>query len=119
MKQDYGINQIASDLATMLIQKGHFDNIKNKNVYATSALIHTEVSEYTQLYKRYGMAEAFKDDRAMEIADMVFRVLNLALMEGIDVAEAVRKKLEFNWSRPYKFGTAEEGGKPDEAKDHI
>jgi NTP pyrophosphatase (non-canonical NTP hydrolase) len=109
VSEDYGINQIASDLEEVLTAKGHTDFIRNKDVYAISALIHTEVSEYTQLFKKYGLADSFKEDRAMEIADIIFRALNLALMENIDIAAAIRKKMEFNQNRPYKFGTPEEG----------
>lgn len=108
MSNDIGINKIQAELKQLLTVKGHMEDILNKDVYAITSLIHTEVSEYTQLFKKYGLEEAFKEDRAMEIADIIFRALNLAIMEEIDIAKALQKKMDFNWERPYKFGTVEE-----------
>lgn len=67
--------------------------------------MHTEVSEYTQLIKRYGLDEAHRKERASEVADMVIRAMAFAILEGIDLEGEIREKMSRNFSRPYAYGT--------------
>lgn len=40
----------------------------------------------------------------IELADLVIRLLHFTSMEGIDLVEALRQKLEYNERRPYRHG---------------
>lgn len=76
------------------------------------ALIHTEVSEATQIVKREwtdAPSDELKARFAEELADVVIRVLDLAGCVGIELEEAVLHKLKANALRAFKYGTPEEG----------
>lgn len=75
-------------------------------------LIHTEASEAAEVVKKKWtfpptpeVAEAFAD----ELADILIRVGDLAGCTGVDIAEAVAKKMERNRLRPRMYGTPFEG----------
>lgn len=108
MEYELGLNELTREIERLLREKGFYENMIGKqDVYAMSALLTTEVSEYTQLFKRHGLDEAHRIEREDEIADIIIRTLNLAVLENVNVAEAVRRKMEYNWGRPYKYNTAE------------
>lgn len=62
-------------------------------------LIHSEVSEALEAYRN-------RDDEnfAEELADIIIRVLDLAIGQGVDIETAVLKKHNFNKDRPYRHG---------------
>jgi NTP pyrophosphatase (non-canonical NTP hydrolase) len=68
------------------------------------ALIHTEVSEATQIVKRYGVEEDLAR-LAEEFADVLIRVADLAGCLAIDLDAAVQAKLVKNAQRPRQYGT--------------
>lgn len=63
------------------------------------ALIHAEVSEALEA-DRKGDKENFSE----ELADVVIRVFDLCGSRNIDLHKAVRKKMDYNKTRPYKHG---------------
>lgn len=62
-------------------------------------LVHAEVSEALEAYRKY-------DDEHMkeELADVVIRVMDMCEAFGIDLEEEIRKKHEINKGRPYRHG---------------
>ena len=83
------------------------------------ALIVSEVGEAIQIVKRHGVrnegelalqnykaAQAF----ALELADIILRVIDLADIFGCDLEESILEKLRINARRPDKYGTIEEKG---------
>lgn len=86
------------------------------------ALIHTEVSEGTQIVKRKGIwaedsrrgdiLEGYRTivrtNFAEELADILIRVGDLAEELGLDLNEAVVRKMAKNRLRPKYFGTPQE-----------
>ena len=64
------------------------------------ALIASEVSEALECH-RAGHAE---NDLDHELADIVIRTMDLAESLGIDLAEAIVEKNEFNSTREFKHG---------------
>ncbi|SFJ78307.1 MazG nucleotide pyrophosphohydrolase domain-containing protein [Thermoflavimicrobium dichotomicum] len=73
------------------------------------ALTHTEISELADVIKKQGYDA--REKIAEEIADIIIRAMNFGLMFDIDVEEAIKKKMEFNFTRPRKYNTYE--GKSD------
>lgn len=73
------------------------------------ALIHSELSEALEAYRSVGL-ESSTDEKgkpegvASELADVIIRVCELAGVEGIDLESAIRQKLIYNTTRPYKHG---------------
>ena len=97
--------------------KGHrssLDRADFKELMTCLALMHTEVSEATQVLKRLGnrkegakaldTMDAFADF-GEELADALIRICDCAELAGIDLQESVRTKLRKNNDRPYKYGT--------------
>ncbi|MDP2735513.1 MAG: hypothetical protein Q8P12_04860 [bacterium] len=41
---------------------------------------------------------------AAELADLIIRVLDTAQQDGIDLVKAIREKMEFNATRPFRHG---------------
>lgn len=74
------------------------------------ALVHTEVSEATQVVKRHGLDDdGRRAEFAEEVADALIRLFDLCGCVGVDVDAAVRGKMHKNLARPQKYGTPEEG----------
>lgn len=70
------------------------------------ALTHTEVSELADVVKKKGFGA--KEEIAEEIADIIIRTMNFGLMFDIDVEEAIKKKMAYNFTRPRLYNTFEE-----------
>lgn len=83
------------------------------------ALIHTEVSEATQVVKRHwpqdtrtwddGLKAERENELSEEIADVLIRIFDFAGCIGLDLDAAVRIKMAKNYKRPRLYGTPFEG----------
>ena len=73
------------------------------------ALIHTEVSEATQIVKRHGVDAADGSEHleaiGEELADVMIRLGDFAECLGIELQYHVRKKIDANRQRPHLYGT--------------
>lgn len=80
-----------------------------RNPLVLAALIHTEVSELVEGY-RHGNPMCDKpglegmSNAAEELADIVIRVCDFADEHGIDLGDAVIRKLAVNQKRPHRHG---------------
>lgn len=63
-------------------------------------MVHAETSEAVEAYRR----DLGKDAIAAELSDVVIRVLDICGLYDIDLAAAVRRKMDYNKSRPYRHG---------------
>lgn len=92
--------------------KGLHDNLNplpmREQTLIRLALIHTEVSEATQIVKRHGITPQVLGLIAEELADTLIRLAELAQHLHIDLDAAVAVKLEINKGRHMYFGTPEE-----------
>lgn len=90
--------------------KGWFD--EERTVGDMVALLHAEVSEILEAYRDYGMADKDRDavqepkpeGVAIEMADVLIRLLDMAKRWDINIVSAFDEKMKYNWTRPYRHG---------------
>ena len=65
----------------------------------------TELAQAKEFVAKNGYPDFPKPEGfASELADVVIRVFDLSTFLGIDIAEAIREKMEYNKSREYRHG---------------
>ncbi len=74
-------------------------------IWEMLALIHTEVSEATNAYKK---GEPI-DHVGEELIDAVIRILHLLSALNLDPDQLFEDKMKKNWERPYKYNTVRGG----------
>ena len=72
------------------------------------ALCHSELSEALEAYRErqpfFWVKDGKPEGYAVELADCIIRILDYAGHEGVDMEKLVRKKHEYNKTRPYRHG---------------
>lgn len=76
-----------------------------ERIWEMLALIHSEISEATDAYKKGESQEAVGE----ELADALIRILHLFSVLGLDPEALYQKKMEKNWERPYRYNTMRGG----------
>lgn len=128
-----GLNCIAADIHSMARAKGWWaDAASDEDVFASAEerldmdrcliaekllMIHSEISEATEELRTAKSIDdlsavdfADPDDSskptgfAVELADTIIRILDLAAFLEIDIENALAEKIVFNGSRPYRHG---------------
>jgi len=72
------------------------------NALEKFALIHSEISEAMEAYRKKNMDG--KDGFSEELADAVIRIMHLAGIYKIDLEKEILKKLASNKNREWKWG---------------
>lgn len=98
------ISKLQDEIKELLDSKG-FEYGKD-TFYEKASLAHTEISELVDVIKKKG--HDAQDEIESEFADIIIRTMNFALMYGFDADKAIRKKMDTNWNRPYRYNTFEE-----------
>jgi NTP pyrophosphatase (non-canonical NTP hydrolase) len=98
-----GLNRMMVEVREMADAKGF--SASEERIWEMLALIHTEVSEATDAYKK---GEEL-DKVGEELIDAIIRILHLLSAMGVDAEELYQQKMEKNWSRPHRFNTVRGG----------
>jgi len=90
------------------IAKNHGWTEKEIPIPEMCALIHSEVSEMLEAYRSGEPYLHIKNGKpegiASELADIVIRVAHYSRVLKIDLNEALKIKLRYNKTRPYRHG---------------
>ncbi len=76
-----------------------------ERIWEMLALIHTEISEATDAYKKGRSVEEVGE----ELIDAIIRILHLLSALGLDADELFERKMKKNWARPYRYNTVRGG----------
>jgi NTP pyrophosphatase (non-canonical NTP hydrolase) len=101
--QDKGLNVKMREVREMADAKGF--SARPERIWEMLALIHTEISEATDAYKKGESLETVGE----ELIDAIIRILHLLSALGMDAEGLFQRKMEVNWSRPPKYGTVRGG----------
>lgn len=91
------ISNLCSEAHKIAISKGWYEQPKETGTLL--ALVHSEVSEALEADR--------KDDKehfAEELADVCIRIFDLCGYKGINLEQAIIKKMAYNKTRPQKHG---------------
>ena len=103
MVEPVGLNQKMLEVRAMTDAKGF--SAEHARIWEMLALIHTEVSEATDAYKK---GESV-DHVGEELIDAIIRILHLCSALDLDAEALFQAKMKRNWERPYKYNTARGG----------
>ena len=105
------LNGLAHAIWNVARLKGFRSEQGEVDVATFVANLHGEVSELWEAYRRGQLNERCDKPTAEpltcaeeEIADILIRTLDMAADFGVDVDKAVRVKLAYNLTRPFKHG---------------
>ena len=103
MVEPVGLNQKMLEVRAMTDAKGF--SADHARIWEMLALIHTEVSEATDAYKKGESVEHVGE----ELIDAIIRILHLCSALDLDAEALFQAKMQRNWERPYKYNTVRGG----------
>ena len=103
MSDAVGLNQKMHAVRALADAKGFSSD--QARIWEMLALIHTEISEATDAYKKGEPLEQIGE----ELTDAIIRILHLMSALNLDAEALFQEKMRRNWERPYKYNTARGG----------
>ncbi|MGQ9683318.1 MAG: hypothetical protein ACUVX9_12315 [Anaerolineae bacterium] len=97
------LNPLMREVRALADEKGFGSS--EARIWEMLALIHTEVSEATDAYKK-GLP---LDKVGEELTDAVIRILHLESALGLDADGLFRRVMDRNWQRPHHYNTVRGG----------
>ena len=101
--ENIGLNEKMAEVRALTDAKGFSSD--PERIWEMLTLIHSEVSEAADAYKKGEPLEAVGE----EMIDTIIRVLHLLSALGLDAEELYRRKMAENWARPRKYNTVRGG----------
>ncbi len=98
-----GLNLKMEEVRQMADAKGF--SAHEERIWEMLALIHSEISEATDAYKKGEPYDAVGE----ELIDGIIRILHLLSALDLDAEALYQQKMAENWGRPHKFGTVRGG----------
>jgi NTP pyrophosphatase (non-canonical NTP hydrolase) len=98
-----GLNHKMAEVRELTDTKG-FGSSEDR-IWEMLALIHTEVSEATDKYKKGASHQAVGE----ELVDAIIRILHLCSALGVDPEALYQHKMALNWERPHRYNTVRGG----------
>lgn len=109
--RDKTINEFSREINENAKAKGFWNVPAESRIPQALALIHSEVSEALEESRELSfipiiirMVNGKPEGFAIELADIMIRVMDLAFALGIDLENAIAIKHEYNLSRPVLHG---------------
>ena len=100
------ISELQRSIHQLAIEKGWWQ--ENRKIPELLCLIHSEISEALEAYRIKGIENWIENGKpegvAVELADAIIRILDLAEHFGFNMEKEILKKHEYNKSRPFKHG---------------
>ncbi len=97
------LNEKMAEVRALVDAKGFSSD--ESRIWEMLALIHSEISEATDAYKKGQPLEKVGE----ELIDAIIRILHLLSALGLDAEELYQKKMAENWKRPFRYGTVRGG----------
>jgi NTP pyrophosphatase (non-canonical NTP hydrolase) len=104
--------QMENEIERLNRSKGWYD--EDRSVGDMVALLHSELSEVLEAYRRHKFEDATKDFPGLgsgkpegvgaEMADCLIRLLDMATRWDIDLVAEYERKMKYNWTRSYRHG---------------
>lgn len=111
-KKSKGLNKLRDKCFNVAASKGWHDSEVDVDFGTRIALIHSELSEaleeyrdgcdYNEVYYKDGKEKP--EGIPVELADILIRILDLCGKYDIDIQKAVKIKMKYNKTRPYRHG---------------
>ena len=101
--QDEGLNIMMRQVREMADAKGF--SSEQRRIWEMLALIHSEVSEAADAYKKGDSLEHVGE----ELIDAIIRILHLLSALDVDAEALFQHKMAVNWARPHRFNTVRGG----------
>lgn len=92
-----GLNTYMAHVRELVDAKGFSSD--EANIWQMLALIHAEISEATDAFKKGGSY----DEVGTELADAMIRILHLCSALDVDIEALYQAKMARNWQRPYRY----------------
>lgn len=103
MSEPEGLNACMREVRALADEKGFGSS--EARIWEMLALIHSEVSEATDAYKKGESLEKVGE----ELIDGVIRILHLLSALDLDADALFRRVMDRNWQRPVRYNTSRGG----------
>ena len=92
-----GLNAYMTQVRELVDAKGFSSD--EEQIWQMLALIHTEISEAADAYKK---GRSY-NEVGIELADAIIRILHLCSALDVDIEALYQAKMLRNWQRPYRY----------------